>query len=67
MLGSSVNELQSDELEAALLETRDDVADEATLDAVRLKRKANKRPATRAYNESAYLDHDVSALLDRHC
>ena len=38
VLGGSVDELQSGELEAALLEAADDVADDATLDAVGLQR-----------------------------
>ena len=37
VLGGGVNELERDELETALLETADDVADEAALDAVRLQ------------------------------
>ena len=36
VLRGSVNELEGDKLEAALLETADDVADDATLDAVGL-------------------------------
>ena len=36
MLGCSVDELESDEFEAALLEAPDDVSDETALDAVRL-------------------------------
>ena len=36
VLRGSVNELEGNELEAALLETADDVADDATLDAVGL-------------------------------
>ena len=43
VLGGGVNELERDELEAALLEAADDVADEATLDAVGLEgRDASK-------------------------
>ena len=43
VLGGGVNELERDELEAALLEAADDVADEATLDAVGLQgRDASK-------------------------
>ena len=43
VLGGGVNELERDELEAALLEAADDVADEAALDAVRLQgRDASK-------------------------
>ena len=36
VLGGSVDELERGELEAALLEAGDDVADDATLDAVGL-------------------------------
>ncbi len=36
VLGRGVNELESDELEATLLETADDVPDETALDAVGL-------------------------------
>lgn len=40
VLGGSVNKLQGDELEAALLEPADDGADETALDAVGLQHKA---------------------------
>ena len=36
MLGGGVDELEGDELEAALLEAGDDVADDAALDAIGL-------------------------------
>jgi len=36
VLGCSVDELESDEFEAALLEAADDVSDETALNAVRL-------------------------------
>jgi hypothetical protein len=38
VLGSSVDELQSNELESTLLETADDIADESPLDTVGLTR-----------------------------
>lgn len=40
VLGGSVDELQGNELEAALLEPADDVADKTALDAVGLQHKA---------------------------
>ena len=43
VLGGSVDELESNELEAALLETADDVANEPALDAVGLQRRDASR------------------------
>jgi len=58
-----LDELKSNELEAALFESRDDLADEIALDAVGL--------VTRQLDEILKiqrpdLDHDVGAFIDRH-
>jgi hypothetical protein len=43
VLGGRMDELESDEFEAALLEAADNVADETALDAIRLERGRPRR------------------------
>ena len=64
-----MDELKSDELEATLLESADDVADDSALDTVGLKHvgymgvRIHWRTRRRV---SAYLDHDIGTFGDRH-
>lgn len=64
VLLGGVDELEGDQLEAALLEAGDDLADEVALNAVRLVGAVS---AGRSRHRSgADLDHDVGALGDGH-
>jgi hypothetical protein len=71
MLGGCMNELESDEFEAALLEAADDVADETALDAIRLERgdsslhEHNRKQDVRS-EAATHLDHNVCTLVDGH-
>ena len=62
-----MNELKGGQLESTLLEPADDLADESTLDAVRLDEHTLVSIATMdSLLWVAYLDHDVGALVNRH-
>lgn len=63
-----VDHLHSDELEAALLETGDNLADEASLDAVGLEGGGYMRVSVdpRDVRRATYLDHDEATLLLGH-
>lgn len=58
-----LDELQSSELEAALFEPRDDLADEVALDAVGL---VTRQLDEKLKIQHADLDHDVGAFINRH-
>lgn len=58
VLRGSVNKLQSNELEATLLEAGDDLADESTLDTVGLQSHRN-------YVLARYTFFDLAAATDR--
>ena len=62
-----MDELEGNELEATLLEAADDVADETALDAVGLVGAEVEHDVQNDEQSTAHLDHDVGALLDRHC
>lgn len=66
MFWRSMNELHSNKLEAALLETGDDGSDEATLDAIRLHAHICVNIEHFESHSKIYLDHDVGLLELRH-
>lgn len=61
-----LDELEGSELEAALLEPGDDLADEVALNAVRLQAKSASIAAVHCDGRGSDLDHDVGALGDGH-
>lgn len=70
VLRGSVDHLERDKLEATLLETGDDGANETALDTVRLWRRVYALLSTlQAIGAQliVYLDHDIGLLGSRHC
>jgi hypothetical protein len=64
MLFAGRGELGSDELEAALLEASDDLADETTVNTIRLENNPLSSMDDKPEAMNGYLDHDVGALTD---